>query len=282
MTNCKQKVFVTAFPDKNPVKLCQEHFIKEMGHLIDPNAPIVDMTEDKPTQEKQECPCSCHKSAKDPQEGCKHCIHSPLDNSLKDMDTKDTDWTPGVYKREFKTLKEVMECSHRYEDMSMTCSDCGEQWSPPTVPSNDWEKRCDEVSDKLKDFNHQMCPICGIDPEELKDWIKQTISTEVQARDKEIYSGLRKTLSQKHWKDARVTQVLELLDAALSLDNISNEISTENKISRVEVIDSTGRAYVKWNVKVEQNIQDDGRTLKIFVKEDNPVDLYPEGTEGRI
>lgn len=46
MTNCKKKVFITAFPDKIPVKLCEDHFRKEMGHLIDPNAPIIDMTEE--------------------------------------------------------------------------------------------------------------------------------------------------------------------------------------------------------------------------------------------
>ena len=40
------------------------------------------------------------------------------------------------------------------------------------------------------------------------------------------------------------------------------------KVSRVEVIDQTGRAYVKWNVSgVQLHLQDDGRTLKLFVKD---------------
>lgn len=47
MTNCKNKVFATAFPDKNPVRLCKEHFQSEMGHLA-ADAPIVDMTEETP------------------------------------------------------------------------------------------------------------------------------------------------------------------------------------------------------------------------------------------
>ena len=37
------------------------------------------------------------------------------------------------------------------------------------------------------------------------------------------------------------------------------------KVTRVEVIDETGRAYTKWNVKVEAQLQDDERTLKIFI-----------------
>jgi ribosomal protein S28E/S33 len=37
-------------------------------------------------------------------------------------------------------------------------------------------------------------------------------------------------------------------------------------VTRVEVIDSTGRAYVATNVTVELSVQDEGRTLKVFVK----------------
>jgi len=36
-------------------------------------------------------------------------------------------------------------------------------------------------------------------------------------------------------------------------------------ITRIEVIDENGRAYTKWDCKVEESIQDDGRTLKLFV-----------------
>jgi len=38
-------------------------------------------------------------------------------------------------------------------------------------------------------------------------------------------------------------------------------------VSRVEVIDSTGRAYVNLDVtSVELSLQDEARTLKIFIK----------------
>ena len=42
-----------------------------------------------------------------------------------------------------------------------------------------------------------------------------------------------------------------------------------SKIIRVEIIDKNGRSYVNWkaNNKVEISVQDDERTLKIFIKE---------------
>lgn len=46
-------------------------------------------------------------------------------------------------------------------------------------------------------------------------------------------------------------------------------MSAEAQISRVEVIDSSGRAYVKYVPPGSVTIatQDDGRTLKIFINE---------------
>jgi len=38
------------------------------------------------------------------------------------------------------------------------------------------------------------------------------------------------------------------------------------KVTRLEVIDHTGRAYVIKNSEVELSYQDNARTLKIFVK----------------
>jgi hypothetical protein len=42
-----------------------------------------------------------------------------------------------------------------------------------------------------------------------------------------------------------------------------------NGVIRVEVIDKSGRAYVNWkeNNKVEVLVQDEGRTLKVVIKE---------------
>ncbi len=38
-----------------------------------------------------------------------------------------------------------------------------------------------------------------------------------------------------------------------------------SKVTRVEVIDSNGRAYVAYDVTPTIMLQDDGRTLKVFV-----------------
>lgn len=38
-----------------------------------------------------------------------------------------------------------------------------------------------------------------------------------------------------------------------------------SKVTRVEVIDSDGRAYVAYDVQPTIVLQDDGRTLKVFV-----------------
>jgi len=38
------------------------------------------------------------------------------------------------------------------------------------------------------------------------------------------------------------------------------------KVTRFEVIDENGRAYTRWGVDVELGVQDDGKTLKVFIK----------------
>jgi hypothetical protein len=38
------------------------------------------------------------------------------------------------------------------------------------------------------------------------------------------------------------------------------------KVTRFEVIDDTGRAYVMYNANVELSYQDGARTLKVFLK----------------
>lgn len=54
-------------------------------------------------------------------------------------------------------------------------------------------------------------------------------------------------------------------------DTEREAVGAADKITRVEVIDSAGRSYVKWDdkIKVTLSFQDEGRTLKIFIKE-NP------------
>ena len=40
-----------------------------------------------------------------------------------------------------------------------------------------------------------------------------------------------------------------------------------DKITRIEVIENDKRVYSKWNCKIETDVQDKGRTLKVFVEQ---------------
>jgi hypothetical protein len=48
------------------------------------------------------------------------------------------------------------------------------------------------------------------------------------------------------------------------------------RVTRFEVIDDTGRPYVKRDVKIELSLQDEGRTLKVFVKAREAQPAKPE------
>lgn len=55
----------------------------------------------------------------------------------------------------------------------------------------------------------------------------------------------------------------------LDMDKVyEKEFGEGNQLNRVEVVDETGRAYVKWEDKldVELSFQDGNRTLKVFIK----------------
>ena len=45
-----------------------------------------------------------------------------------------------------------------------------------------------------------------------------------------------------------------------------NDILHDQTVTRFEVIDENGRAYTEHYCKVELSYQDDGRTLKVFIK----------------
>ena len=62
--------------------------------------------------------------------------------------------------------------------------------------------------------------------------------------------------------------VEKLYDEIVELEN--TDISTE-EVTRVEVIDDTGRAYVNRNPDnaVEVQLQDNGKTLKVFIYNKN-------------
>lgn len=54
---------------------------------------------------------------------------------------------------------------------------------------------------------------------------------------------------------------------ALGNDWFRDQLVDMNRVTRVEVIDEDGRSYTEYNAKAVQiSIQDDGRTLKVFLK----------------
>ena len=64
---------------------------------------------------------------------------------------------------------------------------------------------------------------------------------------------------------------LESIKQLILADRKQHELDAIKRVDRFEVIDDTGRAYVKGSiygspVKVELSYQDDGRTLKVFVE----------------
>ena len=57
-----------------------------------------------------------------------------------------------------------------------------------------------------------------------------------------------------------------------ALLQVWNECADTSKVTRFEVIDENGRVYTSKDCKVELSYQDDGRTLKVFIKPLNKQD----------
>jgi hypothetical protein len=76
-----------------------------------------------------------------------------------------------------------------------------------------------------------------------------------------MFKNLRKKLKEKGQ------------EPLLELDVAILETSLK-KVTRIEVIDNSGRAYVSWDKNIEFSIQDNGRTLKIFIKPKNMKKLH--------
>lgn len=86
-----------------------------------------------------------------------------------------------------------------------------------------------------------------------------------------------KKLAKKHLVALQgydVNETIEIYGVGKLYDEIveleSADINTQ-KVTRVEVIDDTGRAYVNRNQDnaVEVQLQDNGRTLKVFIYKKN-------------
>ena len=63
------------------------------------------------------------------------------------------------------------------------------------------------------------------------------------------------------------------INRALRMEKEQIELPDYDKVTRFEVIDHTsskeGRIFVKYSVMVDVSIQDNGRTMKVFLKDKN-------------
>jgi len=95
----------------------------------------------------------------------------------------------------------------------------------------------------------------------------------IKERARELLKKLEvhyKVKDKVHYRDLVGDKNLTLITKALQdtiKDTEERVIGEVEKVNRVEVIDDTGRAYVNWEDKldVKLDIQDEGRTLKIFI-----------------
>ena len=82
----------------------------------------------------------------------------------------------------------------------------------------------------------------------------------------ELEEVLEKLTEAFNWDSDKDTTLMALQDYFSDLSQLRN-----NRLTRVEVIDEKGRSYVNWNKnnKIELSYQDDDRTLKIFINDNN-------------
>lgn len=73
------------------------------------------------------------------------------------------------------------------------------------------------------------------------------------------------TRSAFHHGMDTVCNVLEAHQKGEHTNGILPAAQREARVTRIEVIDETGRVFGRWNTSVQLSYQDNGRTLKVFV-----------------
>lgn len=102
---------------------------------------------------------------------------------------------------------------------------------------------------------------------------KQEVSEEAKRRVKILYAPSHKKYIESPKQEGKFIKLnLDTHSIFISNSALKQEESSDlSKVTRLEVIDhspkGTGRAFVKYDIKeLELSYQDDGRTLKIFIK----------------
>ena len=76
------------------------------------------------------------------------------------------------------------------------------------------------------------------------------------------------SLGRTSGSDIIKNDVVSLMRIAKKLDKENKGIAMKKrKETRIEVIENGERKFNKWNCVIEESIQDDGRTLKLFVSD---------------
>lgn len=88
-------------------------------------------------------------------------------------------------------------------------------------------------------------------------WCTKTVSIRIAALNKQKDLSNKTELFDKNGKALSIADVMAMLPLVTLLE----------KVNRVEVIDQKGRSYVNWQPtnKTELSLQDDGKTLKVFI-----------------
>jgi len=75
-----------------------------------------------------------------------------------------------------------------------------------------------------------------------------------------------KKLCDRYKEKLRTGKIVRVPEGKIfNVDNVTDGMYSATTLTRVEVIDDNGRAYVVHDCKVQLSIQDECRTLKVFV-----------------
>ena len=123
--------------------------------------------------------------------------------------------------------------------------------SKPELPYASNKEIADEKIGKWLSAALEDPTTCGAMKDDINEWFRAVEEERLRSKKKSIHDELYDKVK------------MEMFEASSKLEGIDYD-----KISRVEVIDETGRGYVKYlkdGEGVRHELQDDNRTLKIFI-----------------
>ena len=105
----------------------------------------------------------------------------------------------------------------------------------------------------------------------IKDKLKKFTNEEVAEFNNKLIDVFSKFVPRKYLEFDKNFDKEKEIKLARAIENIRNrnDVIDTNNVTRVEVIDEKGRSYVNWkdNNVVTIQLQDDNKTLKIFIEQ---------------